>query len=291
MSDRGIVYDVRRQLQRIAYDIFGAEFMSKVYFRIVMHQKLNLENPQTLNEKMQWYKLNYCVKNPLVPLCADKYRIREYLEKKGLMEYAIPLIGFWENAEDIPWEDLPNQFAIKCNHGCAYNIICKDKSKFDTKAAAAKLNRWVKEDFGKFNAEPHYDQIKKGIVCEKYLGDGKEDFLVDYKFYCFNGQPAFVLICYDRTMNRHNEICYDLDWKPYNILKNPADPVERPSCFEEMIRVSRVASEDFPFVRVDFYVYHDRPIIGELTFVSDGGMDSGITYEADVELGKKMQLD
>ena len=290
MSNRGFIYDTRRKLQVMAYNVFGPVTMSKIYFRIVKKQKLDLKNPQTFDEKIQWYKLNYCQYNENVIRCADKYRIREYLEEKNLSEYAIPLVGYWEDANDIDWDKLPNQFAIKCNHGCAYNIICKDKSKLDENETKKQLNEWLKEDFGKFNAEPHYDKIRKGIVCEEYLGDGKSDFLVDYKFHCFNGEVKFVLICSERTKERSREYYYDLDWNSLDYSKIKEDGFEKPKSFDEMVKISKIVAKDFPFVRADFYEINGKPIIGELTFVPTGGLDTTITHEADVEIGRMFDL-
>lgn len=284
------VYKLRRKMQMIAGSIFSPEFMSKIYFKIVMKQKLDLENPKTFNEKIQWYKLNNCLNNKTIIECCDKYRIRKYLKEKNLMEYAIPLVGYWENVNDIQWENLPERFAIKCNHGCAYNLICKDKSKFNIAAAKKSLAKWMKEDFGKFNAEPHYDKIRKGIVCEEYLGDGKSDFLVDYKIHCFNGKPKFVLICSDRTSHGSKECYFDLEWNPLHYSKMDEYAFEKPMSFNKMIEISKRVAKDFPFVRVDFYEVNGKPIIGELTFVPAGGLDNTLTEEADIEIGNMFDI-
>lgn len=288
--NNNIAYNIRRNLQTIAYNLTSDEIMSKTYFKIMLKQKLNLDNPTTFNEKIQWYKLNYCAKNDLVVQCADKYRIREYLEKKNLMQYAIPIVGFWEHAKDISWDELPNKFAIKCNHGCAYNIICKDKNNLDIKRAEKQLDKWMKEDFGKFNAEPHYDKIKKGIVCEKYLGDGTQDYLVDYKIHCFNGKAKNILICSGRKEHSANYVYYDMNWKKLNYSKTESDEFAKPDTFNEMVKVSEMIAKDFPFVRVDFYEINKKPILGELTFVPASGLDKTITYEADVEMGNLLDL-
>ena len=285
-----ILYKIRRKLQVLAYDITSPETMSKIYFRIVLKQKLNLKNPQTFNEKIQWYKLNYCINNDKVIKCADKYRIREYLEEKDLMDYSIPMIGFWENVEDINWNELPNKFAIKCNHGCAYNIICTDKNKLDVEKAKKQLNKWLKEDFGKFNAEPHYDKMKKGIVCEEYLGDGSSEFLIDYKIHCFNGKAQFVLICSGRAQHSADYVYYDKEWNKLDYSTTKSSEFDRPKSFDKMLQISEKIAQDFPFVRVDFYEINEKPIIGELTFVPAGGLDNTIPRKADIEIGKMLEL-
>lgn len=287
---KSFIYKLRRKLQYYAFDILGAETMSKIYFRIVLKQKLHLDNPQTFNEKIQWYKLFYCPNNPEVIICSDKYRIREYLRKKNLVKYAIPLIGVWERTEEIPWNDLPDKFVLKCNHGCAYNIICKDKNSIDKKKIMSQLDKWLREDFGKFNAEIHYSQIKPRILCEEYLGDGIDNFLVDYKIHCFNGEPRFVLICSDREGNKSNYNYYDLKWSRLDYSNTQVKEFKRPNSFDEMISISKIIANDFPFIRVDFYEINNQPIIGELTFVPAGGLDETLPKKADYEIGKMLSL-
>lgn len=284
-----IIYDLRRKLQMIAGNIFSPKFMSKIYFRVVMKKKLNLRNPRTFNEKIQWYKLNYCVQNENVIICCDKYRLREYLREKGLENFAVPLVGYWENSKEIDWDSLPNSFVLKCNHGCAYNIICKDKNNFDKKNAESRLSKWLKEDFGKFNAEPHYDKIKKGIVCEKYLDNGNES-LIDYKIHCFNGEAKFVLICSNRVNRSVNYSYYDLDWTELNYSNTKRNIFSKPRSLNKMIEISNILAKDFPFIRVDFYEVNGEPFIGELTFVPAGGLDNTLTKEADIEIGKLFDI-
>lgn len=286
-----VIYDIRRKMQVCAFNIFGPVVMSKIYFRIVLKQKLNLDNPKTFNEKIQWYKLHYCPKNKDIVTCSDKYRIREYLKRKNLMEYSIPLLGVWDEVGKIPWEELPQQFVLKGNHGCAYNIICTDKSKFDKSSAVKLLRKWVKEDFGKFNAEIHYSQIKPLIVGEKYLGDGNSSFLIDYKIHCFNGKANFVLICSDREGNKSNYDYYDLEWHKLNYSTTDLKTFERPDSFDEMVRIAEIIAKDFPFVRVDFYNIDGKPILGELTFVPAGGLDDTLTKSADIKIGNMLELE
>ena len=183
MERDSFIYKARRKIQVVAHKLFSNEFMSKLYFKIVLKEKLDLENPKTFNEKLQWLKLYYYPQNDLAVKCADKYRVREYIKEKGYENTLVPLLGAWDNVEDIDWDSLPNKFVLKCNHGCAYNIVCSDKDGFDKIEAKKQLNTWLKEDFGAFNIEPHYSNIKKHkITCEEFLGDN----LVDYKFFCFN---------------------------------------------------------------------------------------------------------
>lgn len=190
MSKKGIAYLIRRKMQVLAYDMSSPSFMSKIYYRIILKKKLNLKNPQTFNEKVQWLKLYEWPKNELAIRCSDKYEVREYLKEKGMEEYLNDLYGVWDNEKQINYSQLPNQFVLKCNHGSGYNIICTDKREARIEEYNKLLKKWLKEDFGKFNAEPHYSKIKRKIICEKFLGGE----ITDYKFYCFNGKVEFMYI-------------------------------------------------------------------------------------------------
>lgn len=238
-----------------------------------MKYKLNLNNPKTFNEKIQWLKLYEWPINDLAILCSDKYAVREYLEKNNLSEYENELIGVYDNPNQIDWGNLPNKFVIKCTHGCAYNIICPDKSKFDSDKAKKLLKKWMKEDFGKFNAEVHYSRIKPRIICEKYLGENLED----YKFFCFNGKFKLLYIAIDSESetNREREAFYDENGNLLPLLNADYGLYEEaklPDNFKELIKISEQLAKPFPFVRVDWYIKDGKVTFGELTFTPSGGM-------------------
>ena len=161
------IFKVHQKWQKHKFDkvsqmsLTDPEKVSKIRYREVFGAELDLENPKTFNEKLMWLKLKKYANDPLVSQCSDKYAVREYVEKCGLGETLNGLIGVWDKAEDIEWEKLPNRFAIKCNHGCGYNLICQDKTKFDTKKATDQLNAWMKDDFWMEYAEVHYKTIPK----------------------------------------------------------------------------------------------------------------------------------
>ena len=127
MERDSVIYKLRRTTQVIAHKFVSNETMSKFYYRIVLKKKLNLDNPKTFNEKLQWMKLYYYPNNPLVVKCADKFAVREYIESRGYKDLLVPLLGSWERADDIEWEILPDKYVLKCNHGCAYNIVCTSR--------------------------------------------------------------------------------------------------------------------------------------------------------------------
>ena len=260
-------YRIRRRLQKVACHIFGFNIMTKIYYRIVMHQKLNLRSPKLYSEKICWYKLNYCPTNKTIINCADKYLVRKYLEDKGLREFLPELIGVWTNTDDIIWDELPEKFALKCSHGSGFNIICLDKKRANELEIKKKLNKWLKDDFGYYNAEPHYNYSDRRIICEKYI-DSKTRLPIAYKVHCLNGKPITIQVCSDRGSGETKFAFCDLDgkWLPYT---NDGEQVFD-ICVKNLKMMKEIAEKiaaDFPLVRVDFYKERDTLKIGELTFV------------------------
>lgn len=291
MERNSLIYKARRKGQALAYHLFSQEVMSKIYYRIVLKKKLNLSTPKTFNEKIQWCKLYYYPSNSLILRCTDKFKVRDYIREKNLERYLTPLIGSWDVPQQINWEELPNQFVLKCNHGCAYNLICEDKGQFDKKKAMKQLNTWLKEDFGVFNVEPHYSLINpKKILCEEYLG--KE--LVDYKFFCFHGKPEFIYVSQDLIHDRQARIgFFDMKGNKLSLKRDDyADipSITLPSYFAEMVNVAKILADDFPFVRVDFFLSNDRFYFAELTFTPGAGMMPFNPAEYDDEWGKLLKL-
>ena len=274
--------------------VISPEMVSKIRYKNVFGTELNLDDPKTFNEKLMWLKLNKYANDPLVSQCSDKYAVREYVEKCGLGETLNELLGVWDRASEIPWDKLPKRFAIKCNHGCGYNLICQDKSKFDTQKATEQLDTWMKEDFWKEYAEVHYKTIPKKIICEKYL-EGKNDALpVDYKIYCFHGKPVFIGNFIERDIVT-DEILrgyFDLDWNPSPVFRYEmkTELFERPKSLEKMLEYAQILSRPFPFVRVDFYEVDGKIYFGELTFTPTGCLATYYTDEAQRKLGELLNV-
>lgn len=291
MERDSFIYKARRKIQVVAHKLFSNEFMSKLYFKIVLKEKLDLKNPRTFNEKLQWLKLYYYPQNDLAVKCADKYRVREYIKDKGYENTLVPLLGVWDNVEDIDWDSLPNKFVLKCNHGCAYNIVCNDKTEFDRIKAKKQLNTWLKEDFGAFNIEPHYSNIKKHkITCEEFLGDN----LVDYKFFCFNGIPKFIYVSSDLIHDRQARIgFFNIDGSKINLKRDDyasIEKIELPSFYNEMLEMASKLCKDFPFVRVDFFVTDNKYYFAELTFTPSACMMPFNPKEIDLEWGNMLNI-
>lgn len=291
MDRNSLMYKLRRKAQVAAYHVVPHETLSKIYSLIVIHKKVNLKNPKTLNEKLQWYKLRYCPQNELIVQCTDKYQVRDYVQKKKYENILTPLVGHWESVEEIDWDSLPEKFVLKCTHGCAYNILCKDKSSFDVNEAKVKLKKWLKEDFSAFNVEPHYGVIKpRRIICEEYLGD----VIVDYKFFCFHGKPRFFYVSSDLIHDREAEMgFFNMDGSKIPLIREDYKDIgniEMPDCLDEMIKASEILSKDFPFVRVDFFLVDNGFRFAELTFTPASAMMPINPPKYDEEWGQFLDL-
>lgn len=291
MERDSLLYKARRKLQVIAYKIFSNEFLSKVYFKIVLKKNLNLNNPKTFNEKLQWLKLYYMPNNPLIIKCADKYAVREHIIKKGYGDKLVPLLGAWDDAKKIEWNLLPNKFVLKCAHGCAYNIVVENKETIDKKKIVKQLNKWLKEDFGSFNIELHYSKIKpRMITCESFLGE----CITDYKFFCFNGEPKYIYVSNDLIHDRQAQIgFFYLNGEKMPLHRDDYVDIEHvtlPSFFYEMKNMAKDLSKDFPFVRVDFFIANGTYYFAELTFTPGACMMPFNPPEYDLEWGNLLKL-
>lgn len=267
-------------------------------YRRTFGKRLNFDSPQTLNEKVLWLKLNTYYKNPLVIQCADKYLVREYVSKCGLDDILIPLIGSYSSPADIPWNELPQRFVLKWNFGATMNIICRNKQLLDEKASLSMLEKWGKCKYWLPFSEMQYKYINKKIVCEEYISSDESDELPDYKFYCFNGVPKYVMICTGRTNGTKsvhaNYLFMDENWEiqPYSAyaINNPnITKPKKPEGFEYALQCAKTLSRPFPFVRADFYIVDGKVYFGELTFTPAGGLDTDL-FTGDMIMGEKIKL-
>ncbi len=263
------------------------KFNAKLLFLMRTHKWPNLKSPKTFNEKTTWLKLNKYNDDDLVSQCADKYAVREYVESKGCGEILNELYGVYDDFDKIDFDKLPDKFAIKCTHGCAYNIIVRDKMNFDIDAARKKIKSWQKEKYGYATAELHYTKIKPRIIIEKYLCDKDDRMPLDYKFYCMHGKVKCILVCSERD-EKLKLSYYDMDWNrlPYEKKSWSAEKnIEKPKNLERMIRYVERLSKDFPFVRIDLYNDNGKIIFGEMTFTPACSCAPYYTSDTEVLLG------
>ena len=213
---------------------------------------------------------------PLKTKCADKIKVHDYCEEKLGKDICVPIIKIYNKTDEINWEELPDRFVIKCNHGSGMNIIVKDKKLLNKQDAVNKLNIWMRTDFAFQNGyEYHYHDIERKIFAESFIGKDKGD-LVDYKFSCFNGVPKILQVMCDRYSGRLRLNYYDMDFKPLYCSRNdhPANyniTDEKPNGFDLMVGYSKILSKDFKYVRVDFYEVNGVVYLGELTFTPGSG--------------------
>ena len=268
----------------------------RTLFRIYHHRKLNLDNPQTLDEKIQWMKLNYYKDNELVKQCADKLRVREYVKDCGLEHILNPLIKTYHHASEINWDELPDKFVLKWNFGCGGNVICPDKSQLDIPATIRDLDRFEKIKFHLIAAEPQYDFKEKRILCEQFIETEDGHSPVDYKFYCFNGEALYVLCCIGRgTQEKPDFYFFDRHWQLQRLNRQGKAAPEgftlpKPEGIDRLFDYAEKLSKPFPFVRADFYLEKGKAYFGELTFTPGGGFDRGRLPETDLLFGQKTIL-
>lgn len=229
----------------------------------------NIDNPITIQDKLNWLKIYDST--PLKTKCADKIRLREYCKEKIGKDICVPIIKIYNNVKDIIWDELPNQFVIKCNHGSGMNIIVKDKAKLNIKEAERKLNDFMKINFAFHVAyEMHYNDIEHKIFVEEYISDDKQEAsLLDYKFWCFNGTPKFLTV---NDGHGHGNMKFlNMDFEILDMertdFKTMEQNIDKPYTFSKMVEYATILSEDFKFVRVDFYEVNKQLFLGELTFI------------------------
>lgn len=273
------------------------EYLSKKYYS-TMNRKLDLENPKTFNEKLQWLKLYN--RKDLYTKVVDKYLVREYIKEKLGEEYLIPLIGIWDDPDDIDFNKMPNQFVLKCNHNSGLGMcICKDKSKLDISKVKRDLRKGLKQDYYLTGREWPYKNVPRKIIAEKFMVDndsnGTDGELTDYKFFCFNGYVDCVMVCLERSTNKPKYYFFDKNWKLLRINirgKNaPKDfTLTKPDTMDEMFKIAENLSKGMPFVRVDLYECNKKIYFGELTFFPDSGFDANLLPETDIRFGKLLDL-
>lgn len=255
--------------------ILSDRFYLKTFFRLKMGYSLNLDNPQTFSEKLQWLKLYN--RKPEYTQMVDKYEVKKYVANIIGKDYIIPTLGVWDRVEDIDFDKLPNQFVLKCTHDSGGIVICSDKSKLNVDIAKSKLKRGLKKNFYARNREWPYKNVHPRIIAEKYIEvEGHKD-LPDYKFYCFNGVPQYCQVIRDRSTKETIDF-YDMEWNHMQfvglnpIAGNGNEPVNKPMHLDSMITICKKLAKGIPFSRIDLYVVNDKEYFGEITFFPASGM-------------------
>lgn len=282
--------------QLIRYNLpLGLRVLHYYYF----HSFLHLRDPKTISEKIQWMKIHLYGydQDPIYMQCADKYRVREYVRACGCEDLLNDLIAVYDTPEEIDWNELPQQFALKWNFGNGYNIICQNKEHLDISKTLKQLRAWGKEEPWLKTGEVQYKQTKRKLIVEKFIEAERGILPVDYKIYCFHGEPYLLFTAEERGMGKETKFYYFyLDWSLKCCIPNTLEEREKalqippPHHLKEMIASARQLSSRFPFVRVDFYDTPDRLYFGELTFTPGGGFDIDEPDDLRIELGSKLDL-
>jgi teichuronopeptide biosynthesis TupA-like protein len=258
-------------------------------YRVTFGRPLDLNNPKTFTAKVQWLKLNGRPEQ-YAPL-ADKYAVYDYVRDKVGDGHLTPLLGVYQRASDIPWDDLPQKFVLKATHASGWNLIVPDKAKLDRQQTLETCQRWLETSYWARRHEPVYKDIPPRIICVEYLGDPDSE-LFDYKLYCFNGKVRLVHVDTERFTN-HQRTFYTPEWQrlPFSYTY-PARPqnLPRPAGLGEMISLAERLAGTLPFVRVDFFYIRNRVIFGEMTFYPDGGFGAFDPPEWDTILGSYLEL-
>lgn len=262
-------------------------------FKLRMGKKLNLDCPQTFSEKLQWMKLYD--HNPLYTTLVDKYAVKQYVVDKIGDQYIIPTIGVWDNINKIDFDNLPDQFVLKCTHDSGGVVICKDKKKFDIAKAKKCLRKNFKRNFYYMGFEWPYKNVPPRIIAEKYMEDSKTKELRDYKFFCFDGKVKALFIATERQKAGEDVKFdfFDADFKHLPFLQghqNAAIMPDRPQCFEEMKNIAEKLSVGLPQVRIDLYEVDGKVYFGEYTFFHHGGWTPFEPEEWDYIFGSWVNL-
>ena len=264
----------------------------KIKYKHLMGKKLNLKNPQTFNEKLQWLKLYD--RNPFYVKLVDKYEVREYIKEMFGKEYLIPLLGVYDNFEEIDFKKLPNQFVIKCTHDSGGIVIVKDKNKLNKESARKKINRSLKNNYYYSGREWPYKNVKPRIIIEKYMVDEIYHDLIDYKFMCFNGNPTYTFVYSNRSGKTGTQATFfDQNWKELDFkrdFKKTEINIKKPINYDKMVEFSRKISKNIPFVRVDWYEVNGKLYFGEITFFPSSGFGKFDPDKWDLKLGKMINL-
>ncbi len=262
-------------------------------YKYITHHKLDWKGLNRYTEKLQYLRLYVYPKDDLVSKCAGRIGVREYVKEMGFEQNLIKIYGIFDRFEDIDFAKLPNQFAMKCSHGCAMNYICYDKNKINYEELKKKFNKWLKTNYGKKTVELHYAKIKPQIIIEELMLENNK-LPTEYKIHVFNGVAKNLYVVTSRGVDiRYNN--YYIDWTPFdgsqfNGWKKTDYPLKKPSNFDEMVKIAESLADKFPFVRVDLYNINGKIYFSEMTFTPAKGTLILDDDKCDYEMGEWLDI-
>lgn len=264
-----LLMNILYRIPFLSHRIDDVRYLKMIYF-FCFWKKLNLDNPKTYNEKLQWLKIND--RKDIYTTMVDKYEVKKYVSNIIGEEYIIPTLGVWDNFDDIDFSLLPDKFVLKCTHDSGGLVICRDKKKFDIKKARDKINKTLKRNYYYLGREWPYKNVKPRIIAEEYIVD-KNNELNDYKYFCFSGHPKMLFIASDRGIDTRFDF-YDMNFRHLPFINghpNSDKVINRPVNFNKMRELASILSRDIPQVRVDFYDVDGKIYFGEMTFFHFSG--------------------
>lgn len=274
------------------YNSMNDKTFLKMKFKAATGYEIDLRNPQTFNEKLQWLKLYD--RNPNYTKLVDKYEVKKYIANIIGEEYVIPTLGIYDKFEDINFRKLPKRFVIKCTHDSGGLVICKDKSKLDIKSAKRKINKSLRRNYYYGGREWPYKNVKPRIIVEKYMEDDTSEDIKDYKFFCFDGEPKVMYISENLHSDNQKIIFYNDKFEEIDISRTDSkdfiDKPSKPVNFDEMLELSKKLSYGIPHVRVDWYEINGKLYFGELTFYTGAGWIPFTKKKYDYQLGSYLNL-
>lgn len=276
-------------------NMFNSFLDDKEYLKLRFHRRMgyipDLDNPQTFNEKINWLKLHD--HNPKYTVMADKYGVKDIVERIIGKEYVIPLLGVWDSFDAINFDLLPNQFVLKCTHDSGSVAICRDKTLFDIQQARERLEKRLKMNYFWPDREWVYRGIKQRIIAEKYVSDGNAS-LIPYKIFNFMGVPKIIQVIQGDKTSEESIDYYDTDWNLLDIhqnFPNSSNHISKPKELDHMLKLASKLSEKIPFVRTDFYIVKGQILFSEFTFYSDSGAERFYPDHWDRDLGEWIDIE
>ena len=282
----------REKLVKVYRKLMGLlPFKSVIYIDYLIKQKkvLNIKNPVTFTEKMQWIKMNGKLES--YSYLVDKYEVRNYVINKIGEQYLNNIYGVYERVDGIEFNKFPDKFVLKLNNGSGYNFICTNRDNLNTEEIKKMLEKWMKIDFYKEHKEIQYKNVKSKILCEAYLQD-KSGELKDYKIFCFDGKAKFIQVDTGRFSN-HIQNMYDTEWNKLNLSfgYNIGDFIdEKPKKIQEMISLAEKLADNIPFARIDFYYVNEKIYFGEITLTPQNGLVNFEPKEEDIKIASMINI-
>lgn len=264
---------------------------SKLLYWQTFKQRLNLQNPQTFTEKLMWLKLFENVE--FKRRFTDKVRAREYMITLGYSHLLVPIIGIFDEVEDIIFEQLPRKFVLKCSHGARFTIVCENKREMDYRQTRLQLAEMMATDYSLKHAEPHYAMIQPRIIIEHFIEPSTSNVSNDYKIHCFNGVPKIIEVTVNQSSPMEQTLMLTSDWENTEYIKGdfPYDVAQsKPRQLEELLAIAKKISKPFTYVRIDLKIVDERIYFNNFIFSPDARRYVNIQEEANQLLGQWLEL-